>query len=96
LARPSSAVSDDARVRRAERSPFDPGRVDSRQIAASRHAATAKYPNNPSLALKPIPAKLDRCVIAWPDPNSSNVRPFMGDSFYNKPSTWGLKYEIKY
>jgi len=54
------------------------------------------YRRPPAPPTKPASSKvLDRCIIAWPDPNAADVRPYMGASAgsYNDRTTWSLPYK---
>ena len=55
-----------------------------------------KFRPPPSLPPKPHTPILDRCVIAYPDPNAASIRPYMTKATIgtcNHAFTWGQPYK---
>ena len=42
-----------------------------------------------------LPKVMDRCIPAWPDPNTASIRPYMKECLgsYNNRRSWGIPYK---
>ena len=63
---------------------------------APDYVPTPKVPHQP--VTRPPPAAImDRCIAAWPDPNTANIRPYTparnSVGSYNNRRTWGVPYK---
>lgn len=62
---------------------------------APTYVPPPKFRPPPSLAEPPKAPIMDRCIPAWPDPNTANIRPYMNANIgtYTHRRTWGVPYK---